>query len=542
MRLLPCVLDALARIAARRKISRDEAVRQVLAEHLDEQEAREPEDRVTHISTILRYPPPPRGTDRVDLQLRLRLPAGMADRARAVSLMLPGQHRRAYRDYQARALTDAVVTAIAVQELFTDEVLDGLLPLLRHKAALGLWQLVIAATSSWQELRIQDAATAIRARPPAPFNAEDDRMLRIAETLDEEVSWHSQVRFKVAGRLAAENLRGEGAAAFEETLYAQRAPWSALRDEHRFSRHGREWFDGNYGGRGATAVWRAKRKVELHDFEDWLSNTPGEHSERHRVINPPGWLVGMPTEWHATALPQGRELPAQVARWAEAGQVLVLALRGRRVVWPLRSQHGSPVADAEPLVAAARTLKAQDLVPFVESMLIEWDTPLAVNDEPAYGAVLDSDEFHGEPIEDEDELSEAKRRWTAFDARYSAPQLWLPVEKAFRLGLVDAAQRRDAMAAARRDNLERTHYRRLGEAQLVAPVTTKDPRICLFIPRVGKNRLAKPMWQWQGGSVARAAAAQADPGLVQCLVDAALWTTGWTLQRTMHQVWRSAFR
>jgi hypothetical protein len=140
VRLLPCVIEALMRIAVRRGISRDAAARQVLAEHLDAQEAREPEDRLTHISTVLRYPPPTRGDKRVDQPLRLRLPPGMVDRARAVSLRLPGQHQRAHKDYQARSLTDSMVTAIAVQEFFTDETLDGLLPLLRHKAAVGLWQ------------------------------------------------------------------------------------------------------------------------------------------------------------------------------------------------------------------------------------------------------------------------------------------------------------------------------------------------------------------------------------------------------------------
>jgi hypothetical protein len=32
------------------------------------------------------------------------------------------------------------MTAIAVQEPFTDAFLEGLLPLLRHRAAVGSWQ------------------------------------------------------------------------------------------------------------------------------------------------------------------------------------------------------------------------------------------------------------------------------------------------------------------------------------------------------------------------------------------------------------------
>jgi len=44
-------LDA---IAARWAASRDAAVRRLLAEDVDKQEARDPDDRRTHISTVLR--------------------------------------------------------------------------------------------------------------------------------------------------------------------------------------------------------------------------------------------------------------------------------------------------------------------------------------------------------------------------------------------------------------------------------------------------------------------------------------------------------
>src|SRR4051794_4281736 len=102
-------------------IFRDAAVRRLLAAHVDRQEPLEPEDRHTHISTVLRYPRP-RTDPRADrrLRLRLRLPPGLASRARGVSLLLPGQSPRAHQDYQGRPLTDAVMTAIAAEEPFTD--------------------------------------------------------------------------------------------------------------------------------------------------------------------------------------------------------------------------------------------------------------------------------------------------------------------------------------------------------------------------------------------------------------------------------------
>jgi hypothetical protein len=92
VRIPQCAWDALAVIAAVRRVSRDEAVRQVLDEHVNLQEKRDPRDRRTHISTVLRYPPSPRyrKEPRSGRVLRLRLAQGITERARAVSLRLPG--------------------------------------------------------------------------------------------------------------------------------------------------------------------------------------------------------------------------------------------------------------------------------------------------------------------------------------------------------------------------------------------------------------------------------------------------------------------
>jgi hypothetical protein len=122
-----CALAAVKAVAARRGLSRDETIRQLLDEHLEAQELRGSDVRLTHISTVLRYPPTlgrrkHRWVPEFGGPLRLRLRPGVADRARAVSLRLPGQFQRAHRDYQSRQLTDAVMTAIAVQEPFTDHI------------------------------------------------------------------------------------------------------------------------------------------------------------------------------------------------------------------------------------------------------------------------------------------------------------------------------------------------------------------------------------------------------------------------------------
>ena len=49
------------------------------------------------------------------------------------------------------------IKRINFEEPFTDEFLDGLVPILRHGSALGLWQLAVAATSSRAENVVFDA-------------------------------------------------------------------------------------------------------------------------------------------------------------------------------------------------------------------------------------------------------------------------------------------------------------------------------------------------------------------------------------------------
>lgn len=238
VRLPECALDALRVIATRREISRDEAVRQVLREHVKAQEGLDPDRRLTHISAVLRYPALPigRGKPRADRPLRLRLASGMASRARAVAFQLPGQHRRAHRDYQARLLTDAMMTAIAVEEPFSDEFLAGLLPLLRHGAALGLWHLAVAVTSTPGENAIRNAAREARA---AEDTAARRRLLLVEEALDVEVAWHSPERFTAATNLSRALLSGAKASANEHLLYEQRDDWDAVRQRLRTDRAAR---------------------------------------------------------------------------------------------------------------------------------------------------------------------------------------------------------------------------------------------------------------------------------------------------------------
>lgn len=98
VRLSYCALEALTASAARWGTSRDATVRQLLAGHVQSQEVLDPDDRRTHISTVLRYPPPPhwRRDPRQDQPpARLRAPAALLGQARALSLELPSQYQRA---------------------------------------------------------------------------------------------------------------------------------------------------------------------------------------------------------------------------------------------------------------------------------------------------------------------------------------------------------------------------------------------------------------------------------------------------------------
>jgi hypothetical protein len=104
VRILECAWNALEELRQDRHLSRDEAVRTLLIQHVRDQQSCGGNDRLTHISTLLRHPAAPlgRGAPRPGKLLRLRLPLGLAEEARLVSLRLPGQPiLRGHRDYQA---------------------------------------------------------------------------------------------------------------------------------------------------------------------------------------------------------------------------------------------------------------------------------------------------------------------------------------------------------------------------------------------------------------------------------------------------------
>ncbi len=109
----------------------------------------------------------------------------------------PARQPVAFRDYGARPLTDAVVTAIARVEPFVDDGLDGLPPLLTQRAAHGLWQLTVAATLRRAEQRV----------------LHDPRDETASVLREGDAAWHAPWRFAVALHLARELLTGPHAEA-----------------------------------------------------------------------------------------------------------------------------------------------------------------------------------------------------------------------------------------------------------------------------------------------------------------------------------------
>ncbi|WP_430379791.1 hypothetical protein [Streptomyces sp. B1-3] len=535
VRLAPCALEALSRIVARRGASRDETVRQLLAEHVALQEQVHPEDRLTHISTVLRYPRPPRwrGDPRTDVPLRVRAPAGLLERARAASLLLPGQHPRAYRDYQGRILTDAVTTAIARDEPFDDAFLTGLLPLVRHGAALGLWRLATAVTSTRPEKAWLLDAESVRAEhrlTDNPLGPAGQHILRVAEALEQEESWHAPMRFAVATALARRFLTGSRAQEREAALCEQGKPWEQLyqgylkaddRHERRWRRRSRST-SYDWTGRGGTAVWRAQRRVDLEYLEDWLVGRSRTDPAAGVMEGPasPGWLLGIPPDWLAHAPAPAASGP--YATWAGEGRILAFPYRNRQAFWPLLHRAGAlghqPVPGFEPIAAAAAGMRPGQVLGFIEAVLIDWNHVFP--EEPRLRIVLD-----------------------------------VPADEACRFGLITSEDQHRLMAEARAatlqtmedfitwavdDGADPLYLRKLREARGAA---REFHRLTRRYPSRARPKFLvhRPSWTWPGRSVAAELVAGSPPDLLQWLAASAHRRSTLTLEQASEAAWHRAF-
>ncbi|MEV6654145.1 hypothetical protein [Streptomyces sp. NPDC051219] len=277
--------------------------------------------------------------------MRLRLPTGLAERARTVSLRLRGQYQRAYRDYQGRMLTDAVMTAIAVAEPVTDAFLDGLLPLLRQRAARNLWKLAAATLCTRPEILLMDAAERVRSQMAwtsgTPSREKDQHLLDVVTALEEDVAWHSPARFTAAANIARDLLTGPQAKDNEQLLHEEGEAWHDLYqdtlhadEEHRARLlHGTTSYDWTGGDRGV-----AGRTPGCPAALRGLAGRPdrARHGPVHDAAA--GWMLVRPFGWNAVrpTLTSAGPLPQPYAAWAAQDRVLVFPYNNRPALWPLQ--------------------------------------------------------------------------------------------------------------------------------------------------------------------------------------------------------------
>ncbi|MFP3712563.1 ribbon-helix-helix protein, CopG family [Puerhibacterium sp. TATVAM-FAB25] len=358
-------IDALDRAAAEAEKSRDATMRDLLANYIRVQSARAPDERLTHLTTVLRLPRVRPGRNREDPRRHLRL--RVADTLKIAALehafLLPGQSpRHGHHDYAGRPLTDIVMTAIELAEPIRLPGLDGLPRMLPQRTALGLWRLTVAATLTPAERR-------------AIWGSEVADLVSILT--EEDVAWHHPWRFEVAEHLLRRIYDQPRTDVVEnvDMLYDQTEAFVDLLAAVRRADFSTAWLtDGlphrqsNVDGRGGAAVWRAKRNVSLEALGGWAT-TPKASGEVNIV--PPGWNLKLPLDWRIHAFGHLEPVPAPLLAHAAGGRVATLAWRSRTAYWPL-DVHGDPIPGFAAVVQGGERLTPERLL---ETVLHQLDYP-----------------------------------------------------------------------------------------------------------------------------------------------------------------------
>jgi hypothetical protein len=203
-------------------------------------------------------------------------------------------------------------------------------------------------------------------------------------------------------------------------------------------------------------------------------------------------------------------IPEPYASWKASGKVLSFFHRGREMLWPLTRDPGittngwHPVPGIESLVAGAADTARDKPIALIESLLVDWQA---------------DGEEHCE----------------------MAGHLFLPADKAYTFGFIDAAERTRLMGGARAATM------RSMQEVLDTPRPGKEPyRLLLqsaaeagnsreFGRIAAKARLKftvnRPVWRWPYGSIAGEVLKGTDD-------DTLRWLAGWAFRdsrRILHR-------
>ncbi|WP_064444692.1 ribbon-helix-helix domain-containing protein [Rhodococcus sp. YH3-3] len=389
--------------------SRDQTGRYLILKYIERNEIIPADDRLTHISTVMRHPLPPIRLPNKDIAildpivptrgLKLRLPEGVSGQARSLAFRLPGQAQfRGPSDYQSRLLTDAVMTSIAYEccelglDPITDPVLANIYPLIRQRAARGLWLLAVNATRTGAERTIlREAELSKEEREQRKAKTGESTKPRYVEGVaallqmndlnDGEAVWHHAHRYQFVQYLASRLLSTasrHNPKHTEQALYDQHGDhWNTLLAtavtlgssprgmKSRIRTTSPTTADQNFEGRGGGAVWRAQRVLVPFNIVNWLSQSVSQNTARVLHVNPPGWQLVLPDGWKPSFFPG--HLPDEWAEHVAKRRVLCFDLnqavphgaQGTRsrshMVWPTTDDD---TGDAMPVTGLQTMLTA----------------------------------------------------------------------------------------------------------------------------------------------------------------------------------------
>lgn len=516
----PSCAAALAALCAESGRSRAATLRDLLTEHVDAQRVLGDDSQLVHIATLLRHPPPARfalAAAERRVRLRVRCPAALAAEARRLGLRLPGQWAKpAHADYQARCLADTVMTAIARRRAFTDEVLADLLPLLRRRAAIGLWQLAVAATATGSERSVLADYRMAALSGGAIVQPDLARLETVVDLIRAgDVAWHGDRRVHAVRHLARRLLTGADAVAHEKDLFAQRdQPWGLWRDDLEHDAGaldhplivGLRSASASVEGRGGTLIWRAQREVAIDEVEAaLLSSDPGWQM----AVDPPSWTLRHPDSWAALVVGRGRGGPPPA--WAvavEDHRVLFFTVGSRRVVWPV-SRGGSGYRPASNVDQVLRQYAGRRAGEVAEYLLLRLD--------------LDRDEPVG-----------------------------LPAELAHRAGFISRKRREALEASALAETRQRMAQLVSHPSKTLAPTALTDLAapaargdVDAFLAAAAQHRVwfvvTPALWPWRIESLAAAVLARTHRDATHWLAD---YVASWhrTRLRDDHErAWHDAF-